>query len=132
MASGEQDLARVAVGEILDSAPSDVRALLAQLELAFLDGRADEFGRALEQLAHAVDRSASCARPCSRRARVLAAHHNDSGARGDVVRRRRRVRSGRRSARGSARSATPRRRRTATPPGRRSSISRDSSSRPTR
>ena len=44
MASGEQDLARVAVGEILDSAPSDVRALLAQLELAFLDGRADEFG----------------------------------------------------------------------------------------
>jgi hypothetical protein len=54
LASGEQDLARVAAGEILDSAPSDVRALLAQLELAFLDGRADEFGRALEQLAHAV------------------------------------------------------------------------------
>ncbi|HSK01667.1 MAG TPA: hypothetical protein VK932_10520, partial [Kofleriaceae bacterium] len=54
MASGEQDLARVAVGELLDTAPSDVRALLAQLELAFLDGRADEFGASLEQLAHAV------------------------------------------------------------------------------
>ncbi|HEU4612257.1 MAG TPA: tetratricopeptide repeat protein, partial [Kofleriaceae bacterium] len=54
MASGEHDLARVAVGELLDTAPSDVRALLAQLELAFLDGRADEFGNALEQLAHAV------------------------------------------------------------------------------
>ncbi len=54
LASGEQDLARVAAGEILDSAPSDVRALLAQLELAFLDGRAEEFGRALEQLAHAI------------------------------------------------------------------------------
>jgi hypothetical protein len=54
LASGEQDLARVAAGELLDSAPSDVRALLAQLELAFLDGRADEFGTALEHLAHAV------------------------------------------------------------------------------
>ncbi|HEY1549735.1 MAG TPA: tetratricopeptide repeat protein [Kofleriaceae bacterium] len=54
LAAGDQDLARVAAGEVLDSAPSDVRALLAQLELAFLDGRADEFGRALEQLAHAI------------------------------------------------------------------------------
>jgi cellulose synthase operon protein C len=54
MASGEHDLARVAVGDIVDSAPSDVRALLAQLELAFVDGRADEFGRSLERLAHAV------------------------------------------------------------------------------
>jgi hypothetical protein len=54
MASNEQDLARVAAGELLDQAPSDVRALLAQLELAFLDGRADEFGVALEQLARAV------------------------------------------------------------------------------
>src|SRR5579863_1325491 len=31
LASGDQDLARVAVGELLDQAPSDVRALLAQL-----------------------------------------------------------------------------------------------------
>nr|HEX4312726.1 hypothetical protein [Kofleriaceae bacterium] len=79
MAAGEQDLARVAVGEILDSAPSDVRALLAQLELAFLDGRADEFGTALEQLAHAVvDQELRAAVQAARAA--LAAHHNDGGA----------------------------------------------------
>ncbi|MBL9015135.1 MAG: hypothetical protein JNL83_13210, partial [Myxococcales bacterium] len=76
MASNEQDLARVAVGEILDSAPSDVRALLAQLELAFLDGRADEFGSALEQLGNAVtDHELRAAVQSARGA--LAAHHND-------------------------------------------------------
>jgi hypothetical protein len=79
MASGEQDLARVAVGEILDSAPSDVRALLAQLELAFLDGRAEEFGIALEQLAHAVSDAELRAAVQSARA-VLAAHHNDASS----------------------------------------------------
>ena len=77
MASGEQDLARVAVGEILDSAPSDVRALLAQLELAFVDGRADEFGIALEQLAHAVTDHELRAAVQSARG-VLAAHHDDT------------------------------------------------------
>lgn len=77
MASGEQDLARVAVGEILDSAPSDVRALLAHLELAFLDGRADEFGLALEQLAHAVSDPELRAAVQSARG-VIAAHHNDT------------------------------------------------------
>src|SRR5262249_7696254 len=77
MASGEQDLARVAVGEILDSAPSDVRALLAQLELAFLDGRADEFGIALEQLAHAVGDPELRAAVQSARG-ILAAHGNDA------------------------------------------------------
>ena len=78
MASGEQDLARVAAGEILDSAPSDVRALLAQLELAFLDGRAEEFGHALEQLAHAV--SDNELRAAVQQARgALAAHHQDTG-----------------------------------------------------
>ncbi len=79
MASGDQDLARVAVGEILDSAPSDVRALLAQLELAFLDGRADEFGGALEQLAHAVTDPELRAAVQSARG-VLAAHHHDTAA----------------------------------------------------
>jgi hypothetical protein len=79
MASNEQDLARVAAGEILDQAPSDVRALLAQLELAFLDGRADEFGVALEQLAQAVSDSELRAALQSARG-VLAAHHNDTGA----------------------------------------------------
>lgn len=54
MAAAEQDLARVAVGEMLDAAPSDVRALIAQLELAYLDGRYDELGTSLAQLAHAV------------------------------------------------------------------------------
>ena len=73
LASNDQDLARVAAGEALDSAPSDVRALLAQLELAFLDGRADEFGRALEQLAHAVTDDELRAAVQSARG-VLAAH----------------------------------------------------------
>lgn len=54
MAAAEQDLARVAVGEMLDAAPSDVRALLAQLELAYLDGRYDELGATLGQLSHAL------------------------------------------------------------------------------
>lgn len=79
MASGDQDLARVAVGEVLDSAPSDVRALLAHLELAFLDGRAEEFGAALEQLAHAVSDPELRAAVQSARG-ALAAHHNDTGA----------------------------------------------------
>lgn len=79
MASGEHDLARVAVGELLDAAPSDTRALLAQLELAFLDGRADEFGSALEQLAHAV--SDNELRAAVQQARgMLAAHQNDTAA----------------------------------------------------
>ena len=67
LASGEQDLARVAVGEILDSAPSDVRALLAQLELAFLDGRADEFGARARAARARGQRSPSCAPRCSPR-----------------------------------------------------------------
>jgi TolA-binding protein len=79
MASGEQDLARVAVGEMLDSAPSDIRALLAQLELAFLDGRADEFGLALERIAHAVTDHELRAAVQSARG-TLAAHHNDTAA----------------------------------------------------
>jgi tetratricopeptide (TPR) repeat protein len=77
MASGEYDLARVAVGELLDSAASDVRALLAQLELAFVDGRAEEFGSALEQLARAVTDNELRAAVQQARA-MLAAHHNDS------------------------------------------------------
>ncbi|MBA3451513.1 MAG: hypothetical protein H0T42_00285, partial [Deltaproteobacteria bacterium] len=79
MASGDQDLARVAVGEVLDSAPSDVRALLAHLELAFLDGRADEFGSGLEQLANAVsDPELRAAVQAARGS--LAAHHNETAA----------------------------------------------------
>ncbi len=77
MASGAQDLARVAVGEVLDSAPSDVRALLAHLELTFLDGRAEEFGGALEQLAHAVTDPEFRAAVQAARG-TLAAHHNDA------------------------------------------------------
>jgi hypothetical protein len=79
MASNEQDLARVAAGELLDQAPSDVRALLAQLELAFLDGRADEFGVALEQLAQAVSDTELRAALQSARG-GLAAHHDDTVA----------------------------------------------------
>ncbi|MGE3544101.1 MAG: hypothetical protein AB7L28_09215, partial [Kofleriaceae bacterium] len=79
MAIGDQDLARVAVGEVLDQAPSDVRALLAHLELAFLDGRADEFGKALEKLATAVTDPALRAAVLTARG-ALAAQHNDDAA----------------------------------------------------
>ena len=54
MAAGEQDLARVAVGELLDEAKGDIRALLAQLELSFLDGRVAELGESLDRLAAAL------------------------------------------------------------------------------
>lgn len=54
MAAGEQDLARVSVGELIDQAQGDVRAQLAQLELAFLDGRAAELDEALAHLADAL------------------------------------------------------------------------------
>jgi tetratricopeptide (TPR) repeat protein len=79
LASGEHELARVAVREALDSAPSDVRGLLVQLELAFVGGRAEEFGHALEQLARALTDSELRAAVQSARA-VLAAHHGDSAA----------------------------------------------------
>lgn len=49
MLAGEQDLARVAVGEFVEEHPGDVAAALLEAELAFVDGRADEvfavFGR---------------------------------------------------------------------------------------
>ena len=57
MASGDHDLARVAVGDLLDAAPADIRGLLAQLELAFLDGRAAELGETLERVSQAVSDS---------------------------------------------------------------------------
>lgn len=54
MAAGEQDLARVVVGERLDEEPDNVRALLANLELAFVDDRDDEFDATLDRLATAL------------------------------------------------------------------------------
>lgn len=50
IATGEQDLARVAVGELLDNNPVDTRALVANLELAFVDGRDEEIEAMLNQL----------------------------------------------------------------------------------
>ena len=58
MASGEQDLARVAVGEVLDERADDVPALLANLELAFADGRDDEFEETLDRLSDVLANSA--------------------------------------------------------------------------
>ena len=69
MAAGDQDLARVAVGELLDEAAGDVRAQLAQLELAFLDGRADELAEALDRL------GAALADPSVRAAAAVARGH---------------------------------------------------------
>jgi tetratricopeptide (TPR) repeat protein len=50
LASGELDLARVAVGEALDSKSDDVASLFAQLNLTLSDGRIDEFAGAMAQL----------------------------------------------------------------------------------
>lgn len=54
MACGEQDLARVAVGEMIDQG-GGVRALLAQLELAYIDDRTDEFADTLDRLAEQLE-----------------------------------------------------------------------------
>ena len=54
IATGEHDLARVAVGALLDDAPADVRSLLANLELAWVDGRHEEVDSSLQRLAQAV------------------------------------------------------------------------------
>ncbi len=79
MATGEQDVARVAVGELLDSAPHDLSALLAHLELSFLDARADEMVGAVEQVAQAItDPELRGALQAARG--VLAEHHGDSAA----------------------------------------------------
>ncbi|HMG53812.1 MAG TPA: hypothetical protein VK601_10020, partial [Kofleriaceae bacterium] len=77
MAQGEQDLARVAVGELLDAAPADLAALLAHLELALLDDRAAEFAAALERLAGAVTDPALRAALHAARA-ALATHQRDA------------------------------------------------------
>lgn len=51
LAAGEVDLARVAVGEILDRTPDDVSTLFAALELALLDGRRADVGTLFESVA---------------------------------------------------------------------------------
>jgi hypothetical protein len=76
MATREHDVARVAVGGVLDARPLDVPALLAHLELAYMDERTDEVCRAFEQLAEAVSDPELRAAAQSARA-VLAAHHRD-------------------------------------------------------
>ena len=81
MAAGEQDLARVSVGELIDQAQGDVRAQLAQLELAFLDGRAAELDEALVRLAAALTD------PALRAATQIARGHlAERGADGDRAR----------------------------------------------
>ncbi|HEU5059762.1 MAG TPA: tetratricopeptide repeat protein, partial [Kofleriaceae bacterium] len=77
MAVGEQDLARVAVGDLLDDAPADVRSLLANLELAWIDGRHVEAEASLERLAQAVADEALAGSMHRTRAMVLAAHGGD-------------------------------------------------------
>lgn len=54
LATNEQDLARVAVGELLDRAPRDVPALIAQLELALADQRTEDFRIALTTLTDVI------------------------------------------------------------------------------
>ncbi len=79
MAAGEHDLARVAVGELLDRAPTELATLFVDLELAFLDGRGDELHRALELVGKAVsDPELRCAAHSA--AAVVAAHLGDEAA----------------------------------------------------
>ena len=54
VAAGEDDLARVAVGELLDVAPDDAGALLASVALAFGDDRMSELAAAADKAARAV------------------------------------------------------------------------------
>lgn len=54
MAVGEMDLARVAVGELLDATPTDARALLANLDLAVIDGREEEIESTLDSLSEVL------------------------------------------------------------------------------
>ncbi|HEY8144703.1 MAG TPA: tetratricopeptide repeat protein, partial [Kofleriaceae bacterium] len=77
MAVGEQDLARVAVGGLLDDAPADVRSLLANLELAWIDGRHLEAEASLDRLAQAVADEALVGAMHRTRAMVLAASAGD-------------------------------------------------------
>jgi len=77
MAVGEQDLARVAVGDLLDDAPADVRSLVANLELAWIDGRHVEVEASLDRLAQAVADEALGAAMHRARAMVAASHGGD-------------------------------------------------------
>lgn len=76
LAAGEHDLARVAVGEILDRTPDDTSALLAALELALSDGRLAEVRSTLERLASITDPQLRAAVQCARG--VLAARDADT------------------------------------------------------
>ena len=82
IAAGEQDLARVAYGELLDRRPDDPRALLAQLELAFADERDDEVCDTLSRAAANVHDSGFSAALLSLRGRLLARAGQADAARG--------------------------------------------------
>jgi hypothetical protein len=71
LAIGEQDLARVAFGELVDARPDDLRALLAQIELAWSDERDDELLHALQVTAPQVEDPQLCAALAVLRGRVL-------------------------------------------------------------
>jgi tetratricopeptide (TPR) repeat protein len=80
MAIGEQDVARVAIGDLVDEAPADVRALLADLELAWVDGRNDELDVILDQLAQAVADRALAGAMARTRGLLAEARGEDGGA----------------------------------------------------
>jgi len=72
-------VARVAVGDLVDEAPSDVRALLADLELAWVDGRHDELDVILDQLAQAVADRALAGAMARARGLLAEARGDDGG-----------------------------------------------------
>ncbi|HUS66305.1 MAG TPA: hypothetical protein VMZ28_17255 [Kofleriaceae bacterium] len=79
IATGEHDVARVAVGALLDDAPADVRSLLANLELAWVDGRHEEVDSSLQRLAQAVADDGLAAALLRARGLLAQAQATDSG-----------------------------------------------------
>jgi hypothetical protein len=80
LAVGEQDLARVAYGALIDARADDLRALMAQVELAYSDDREDELLDALAAAAHHVADAPLRAALLVLRGRVLERQGRDDDA----------------------------------------------------
>lgn len=77
---GEQDLARLVVGELLDASPEHRRGLMAALELAYSDGRDEEIGPLATRLAGLTQDPALAGALLVLRARLAERAGDDAGA----------------------------------------------------
>ncbi|MCC6999300.1 MAG: hypothetical protein IT370_32105 [Deltaproteobacteria bacterium] len=77
---GEQDLARLVVGELLDASPDHRRGLMAALELAYSDGRDEEIGPLATRLAGLTQDPALAGALLVLRARLAERAGDDAGA----------------------------------------------------